>query len=352
MPDIVFAGIATGTPMGTQVYEEQVVSRADRALAEHPGSWQTRRAVFRSMRSPLPGTHRLPMGALPKLPGAARRGLGSICFPRGALVHRMGLELPPGPHEVVTLHDVAAWRFPDESAPVPSAAEELRRAAAVICVSQSTADEAAEFLGLRNTVVIPNGVDERFLAGAEADPLLLGRLGIEGPYLLAAGGASRRKNLPALAEAWPTLKRANPDLTLVLSGPPHPARTRLFGALDGVTMVGRVPDEDVPALMAGASAMVVPSTYEGFGLPALEAMAVGTPVVASNLSSLPEVVGDAGILVAPTRDGIIAGVLEALGGGAEVAAMIGRGRARAAEYTWDRCARAHARVWALHAPGV
>ncbi len=349
MPRLVFASVATDTPMGAQVYEEQVISRAGPLLARSASQWRAQRAIFRSMRSPLPGTHRLPMGIVPRAPAAVRRTLGAACYPRGALVHRMSLELPPAPREVVTLHDVAAWRFPDESAPVRAAAHELRRAAAVVCVSQNTADEAAEFLRLDNTVVIPNGVDDRFLAGAAADPALLARLGVTGAYILGAGGASSRKNLPALAGAWPILHRAHPELTLVLSGPPHPGRTRLFGSLEGVRMVGRIPDADVPSLMAGAAAMVVPSTYEGFGLPALEAMAVGTPVVASNRSSLPEVVGDGGILVEPTARGLAEGLEQALAGGPDVDAMVARGQSRARKYTWDRCAQAHVDVWAAHA---
>ena len=102
-------------------------------------------------------------------------------------------------------------------------------------------------------------------------------LGINGPYVLASGGASARKNLASLAEAWPHIQSSRPDLTLVLSGPEHPRRTSLFVGLANVQLVGRVDSELVPGLMASASAVVVPSHYEGFGLPALEGMAVRTP---------------------------------------------------------------------------
>lgn len=345
---LVIATAASANPMGAQMYEEQVARRAGSVLSEF-GGWASRRMIFRSLRSPLAGTHRLPMGVVTSSPSVVRRAVGAAVYPRRALVHRMGLELPPAPHEVITLHDVAAWRFPDESSPVPAAAAELRRAAAVICVSQSTADEAAEFLGLTNTVVIPNGVDERFLSGASADLELLGRLGVRPPYILTAGGASERKNLSVLAEAWPHLRRLRPDLALVLSGSPHPARTALFGGLEGVHLVGRIADEEIPALMAGAEAVVIPSLYEGFGLPALEAMAVGAPVVASDRSSLPEVVGDGGILVDPTAQGILQGVLGVLEGGRVIEEMVERGKRRARQYTWQRCAQAHAEVWRSHA---
>lgn len=349
MPRLIIANTASAAPMGAQVYEEQIATRAADALAGLGEGWQVRRAIFRSMRSPLAGTHRLPMAAMNRAPAPVRAAVGRLLYPRKVLVHRMGLELPPAPHEVVTLHDVAAWQFPDESAPVRSAPAELRRAAAVVCVSQNTADQAAEMFGLTNTVVIPNGVDERFLRGATPDPRLSERLDVSGPYILCAGGASRRKNLPALAQAWPLVRSARPDVGLVLSGPPHPVRTQLFGQLPGVRLVGRIPGEDVPALMAGAAAMVVPSLYEGFGLPALEAMAVGTPLVASNRSSLPEVVGDAGLLVEPTAEAIAEGLLRALDRAPEIDAMVERGRQRARQYTWQRCAEEHARVWQRHA---
>ena len=101
----------------------------------------------------------------------------------------------------------------------------------------------------------------------------------------------------------------------------------------------------MPGLMASASAVVVPSLYEGFGLPALEGMAVGTPVVAANTSSLPEVVGDGGILVGSGPDEIAEGVLYAVSGDSAVESVVHQGRARAKEFTWERSLAAHADVW-------
>jgi glycosyltransferase involved in cell wall biosynthesis len=257
----------------------------------------------------------------------------------------MGLELPPAPHEVVTLHDVVAWRYADESAPVRAAAQELRRAAAVICVSAFTASEAVELLGLDDPVVVPNGVEQRYFGARPLAVDELAALGVTAPYVLAAGGASERKNLSALAEAWPRVHKARPDVTLVLAGPPHPRRTGLFATLPGVHLVGRVPDGLMPGLYAAASVVVVPSLVEGFGLPALEGMATGVPVVASDRSSLPEVVGDGGLLVAPTGPALADGVLDVLAGGPEVEAMARRGLDRARLFTWEASAEGHARVW-------
>lgn len=346
MPRLTIASSASALPMGAQVYEEQVASRAAGALAAY-GDWRVDRMLVRSLRSPLDGTRRLPMGWVTRASPQARRAVGRLLYPRGAVVHRTNLELPPAPHlDVITLHDVVSWKFPDESPPVPAAAEEARRAAAVICVSAFSAAEAVDLLGVRDPIVVHNGVDPRFLKAAPLGEAELAALGVHGPYLLSAGGVSRRKNLEGLAEAWPLVHRARPDLTLVLAGPEHPKRTQLFGALAGVRLVGRVSDAQLAGLYAAASAVVVPSLYEGFGLPALEGMAAGVPVVVARTSSLPEVVGDGGVLVEPTTDGLVEGMLYAASGASEVARVAQVGRMRAREFTWEKSAAGHAAVWA------
>ncbi|MCA1305466.1 glycosyltransferase [Microbacterium esteraromaticum] len=342
-PRLSIARIATDTPMGAQAYEGQVIARAADAMGP---AWSMRELVFRSMRSPLPGNRRLPMGRVAKAPASVRRELGRALFRGDAVSHRTSLELPPSPHaDVITLHDVVAWRFADESAPVPAAAEEARRAAAVICVSEFTATEAVEFLGVRDPHVVPNGVDPRYFTAAPLDAADRARLGLERPYVLHAGGAATRKNLAALAEAWPRVHRERPGWTLALAGPAHPRRTQLFDGMPGTALLGRLPDELMPGVVASAAAVVVPSLYEGFGLPALEAMAAGVPVVAADTSSLPEVVGKAGLLVAPTAEGVADGLLQVTSADAAVSALIDAGRSRAAEFTWERSAASHAEVW-------
>ncbi|WP_245861964.1 glycosyltransferase [Sanguibacter antarcticus] len=354
---IVLARVAVDTPMGAQVYQEEIASRADESLrtAADEGSstglsteqpWRVDHTVVRSLRSPLSGTARLPLGYLGNASARVRAVAGRLLYPRDAVVHRMDLMLPPAPErEILTIHDVVAWRFPDESRPVRAAAEEARRAAAVICVSRFSAHEAVELLGIDEPHVVYNGVNQEFFDADRIPSAYIASLGVRGPYVLHAGGASRRKNLAALAEAWPAIRSARPELTLVLSGPEHPDRTRLFAGLAGTRLVGRVPAASVPGLVAGAVAVVVPSLHEGFGLPALEAMAARTPVVAAATSSLPEVVGHAGILVEPTAADIADGVVWATSGDPQIALMVEAARLRAAEFTWERSALEHARIW-------
>ncbi|MFV0461854.1 MAG: glycosyltransferase [Nostocoides sp.] len=346
-PRLTIASIATGTPMGAEAYQEQIARRAPEALAEvSDREWVVRRLTLGSMRASLPGARRIPLGRIARAPEGARQVIGRALFSRNAVTHRMNLELPPAPSgDVITLHDVIAWRYPDESPPVAAAAAEARRAAAVICVSQHTAAEAVELLGIDPPHVVHNGVDDRFFGAAGLTTQRRNELRLTGDYVLHAGGATRRKNLEALADAWPRVLRARPHLQLALAGPAHPRRTQLFDGMPGVTLLGRLPEQDMPGLVASATAVVIPSLHEGFGLPALEAMAAGVPVVAAATSALPEVVGDAGLLVEPTPDGIVDGLVTVAAHDGAIEALVRTGRARAAEFTWERSAAGHARVW-------
>ena len=230
------------------------------------------------------------------------------------------------PRNVVVIHDAAALREPAwysrsyvtwQRFVLPRIA---RRALRVITVSQFSARELSDLLGV-DPVVVPGGVDHaRFVPGSPRE---------DRPYVLTVAGATARKNLSALGETARRL--AARGIELLAAGPARP-QFRAESELP-VRGLGEVPDAELPALYAGALAFVLPSLYEGFGLPCLEAMACGVPVVASDRGALPETCGDAALLVDPTDQAAIADAVEAAIGDA---GLRERGLRRAAEFDWDR----------------
>jgi glycosyltransferase involved in cell wall biosynthesis len=335
--------LAVPEPMGQQRYEHEVAARGTTALG---AGWSVDRVELRSLRSSVPGTARVPARLMVDAPASLRRAAGRFLYRGHDLVHRFDLRLPPAPSpEVLTVHDVVPWRYADESMPPSDAAESARRAAVVVCPSQFSADEVAAQLGVQAPVTIPGGVDRAFFGAAPLSEAELGRFGIHTPYVLHAGGCSLRKNLEGLAGAWPLVRSHRPNATLVLVGPRDERRDRLFGPLAGAVRTGRLEAAAVPKLMAGAAAVVVPSLYEGFGLPALEAMAVGVPVVAARRGALPEVCGDAALLVEPDARSLAEGIVTAIARDTGTDAMVERGRVRAKGFTWEASAAAHASLW-------
>jgi glycosyltransferase involved in cell wall biosynthesis len=160
------------------------------------------------------------------------------------------------------------------------------------------------------------------------------RHGVAGAYLLFVGALDARKDPRSLLEAWSVARQTRPEIKLVIAGAPG---RQAPPTMDGAVQLGQVADQDLADLYSAASCLVFPSRYEGFGLPCLEAMSCGCPVAAFRNSSIPEVVGDAGMLVAD-------GDAPALGEAAS--AMIGQrdrwskaGLQRARRFSWDRTAR-------------
>jgi glycosyltransferase involved in cell wall biosynthesis len=281
---------------------------------------------------------------------SARRAVGRLLYRKFDIVHRLDLRLPPAPHpEIVTVHDIVSWLFPDEGRPPSDGASSARRADVVICPSQFSADEVTARFGTSNAVAIPNGVSPEFQRTEPLPDARLAELGIPRPFVLHAGGCTDRKNLAGLAEAWALVHQSRPDVTLVLMGPADERRDRLFAPLPATLRMGWMDTPTARGLMASAAAIVVPSLYEGFGLPALEGMAVGVPVVAADRSSLPEVCGDAAYLVEPDGRGLAGGLEAALAHGPDTTAMVERGRRRAAGFTWERSLTAHAAIWRAYA---
>ncbi len=251
---------------------------------------------------------------------------------------------------VVTVHDAASKRFPGDhplewrvyvDAFMP---RRLRAAARVITGTEFGRREVIEAFGVDpdRVAVVPYGLDSRFLDHTPQAPLTDGA----GP-LLFPGAPIGRKNLESVLRCMAAANQASAlgRVTLDISGAREqdfPAHSRLVRDLrlqSRVRWLGQVPAADLPALFAGASALVYPSLYEGFGFPPLEAMAVGTPVVASDRGSLPEVLGDAALMIDPTDIKALSEALEAVLSQPEMRSRLRDSGARQARlYTWDKCA--------------
>jgi glycosyltransferase involved in cell wall biosynthesis len=175
---------------------------------------------------------------------------------------------------------------------------------------------------------VHGGVDARFF---DADPVRRER-----PYVLCVASMTARKNLGALSAAVGALAREGVEL--VVAGGHRPQFAAEAG-LEGLVLLGHVPDVQLPGLYAGAEAFVLPSVYEGFGLPVLEAMAAGTPVVAADTTALPDTCGDAARLVAPEPEPLRDALLALLGDREERTRLTALGRERARGFTWERTAR-------------
>jgi glycosyltransferase involved in cell wall biosynthesis len=288
-----------------------------------------------------------------RLPVPIERWTGPI-----DLLHAPDFVLPPtrpGTRTVLTVHDLSFARSPETTPPrlvgylnqvVPRS---VQRADRVLAVSEATRQDVIALYGAppEKVAVIYNGVDARFrpIEDAGARRAIRARYGIgDAPYILAVGTVHARKNYPRLVEAVHRLTR--PELRLVIAGgrgnPRGPLHTRIaeLGLAGQVIFAGFVGDEDLPALYSAARVLAFPSIYEGFGLPALEAMACGTPVVTSNTSSLPEIVGEAGLLVDPYDVDALAGALaRALDDEPLRAVLVEKGLRRARRFTWAEAAR-------------
>ena len=214
-----------------------------------------------------------------------------------------------------------------------------KRATLLIAISNFTRDEVHRVLGVPTSRirVTPLAADDLVIPSAERDADALARLGVRTPYLLAVGAADRRKNLGLLERAMPRVAATNPDTTLVLAGP----RRNAVADPAWRRTLGFVSDEDLVTLYRCARALIAPSSYEGFGLPPLEAMALGTPVIAARASSLPEVGGDAAVYVAPGDDAALATeIRRVLDDDAHHAALRAASVAQSRRFSWDDTARA------------
>jgi glycosyltransferase involved in cell wall biosynthesis len=280
------------------------------------------------------------------------------------IFHAADFALPPTrptTQTVVSVPDLAFERYPEET--MPGMLEHLRRvvprsaqrADRVIAISAATRDDLQELYGIpaEKIAVTPLGVEERFNThhtdGENAALRQCYNLP-EGPFVLTVGTLQPRKNHRRLVEA---LARVEPPTDLVIAGSAGwvydevQETVEQLGLTQRVTFTGYVDDADLPALYRAATVFAYPALYEGFGLPVLEAMACGTPVVTSRTSSLPEVTGpDAALLVDPLDVDSIAAALTRLLTDSDMRADLRvRGTERAAGFTWEATAAA---TWAVY----
>jgi glycosyltransferase involved in cell wall biosynthesis len=254
---------------------------------------------------------------------------------------------------VVTVHDLSYHRYPEAFRTANRGyltlfgQQSVRRARRVIAVSQSTKDDLVKHYGLSpaRVDVVYHGVDKAFRPLPPAEVAAFGtRQGLPERFLLFVGTLEPRKNVARLVEAYARLPQTCPPLVLVggkgwfyeeiLS------RVEELGLASRVRLAGYVPAEDLPYWYNAAEVLVYPSLYEGFGLPPLEAMACGTPVISSTASSLPEVVGDAGLLVDPADvDGLTSAMERVLRDAGLREQMRTAGLHRAQRFNWQAAAR-------------
>lgn len=264
----------------------------------------------------------------------------------GRVVERARVDLLHVPHftipwtrvpVVATLHDAIPFHYPLRN---PAAFAYIafmmqtaaRRARRVITVSHASKRDLMGALDIEDIDVIPNGVDDPFFTGGPRATDL-------GRYFLFVGRVARHKNVATLLDALDLVRRCDPSISVVLAGGAHESRA-------GAIVSGFVDEERLLALYRGAIAVVMPSLMEGFGLPAAEAMAIGTPAITSNAPALVEVTGDAALHFDATNAEQLAEAMLLLANDDALRGELSRrGRERARELTWRRCAEATRRVY-------
>jgi glycosyltransferase involved in cell wall biosynthesis len=294
------------------------------------------------------------------LPWSARGGRQSRIDVLHSPHHTTPL-LPCACRRVVTIHDLTFFLLPERYPATRRLYFQVmtrlsaRVADAIIVPSEAVRGDVMRLLRLpaERLFVIPEAAGPAFHPqDAVAIEAVRRRYGLEGPFLLSVGSLEPGKNRERLLQAFARLQARGLKHTLVVAGQRawryegEAPLARRLGLADSVRFLGHVPQADLPALYSAADLFVFPSLYEGFGLPALEAMACGTPVVASNVSALPEVVGDAALQVSPLDVEALAGAIEGLLRDDRLRADLReRGLERAAQFSWEKAARQTAEVY-------
>lgn len=347
-------------------YRAAGVARYSRLLLEHLPE-ADRVLHFRAFVPPLaPGPEHprleLRPSRLPTHQPLVRILWEQLALPRllsgAALLHGLAFALPTAcpVTGVVTFHDLSFLLFPTAFRRLRrwyltlATRRAVRQAAAVIAVSESTRSDVIRLLGAapQRVHTVPNGVEARFrpLPGDEVAAFRAAR-GLPAAFFLTVATLEPRKNLAILLEAYHRLRRRHPRAWPLLIGgaegwlaSPLRRRYQELGLEDRVRFLGYLQPEELPLWYNAASVFVYPSLYEGFGLPVLEAMACAVPVITSDVSSLPEVAGEAALLIAPQDAESVAAAMERLWQDQAQRAQLGRlGRERASGFSWHETAR-------------
>jgi glycosyltransferase involved in cell wall biosynthesis len=336
---------------GTESYSHHVIE----ALLARPTEYHYRLYVDRDPGSLLPTSDRSDIRVVKLGHLWTHAGLGVEVLRRPPdllFIPSHVMPLVCRPPAVAVIHDIGYLWYRSAYTPLAwlllhlGTIRNARGAARIVVDSQATARDVIRHLG-----VLPARIRVAYLGGpavrqVDPDPALQQRYDLPQRYFLFVGTLQPRKNVPLLLRAFALARRRSRGrVALALAGQAGlgadalKSLTGKLGISDDVRWLGYVPSEDRPGLYAAAAAFVFPSLYEGFGLPAVEAMAWGTPVIASNTSSLPEVVGDAGILVDPRDvDALAEAMTRVLDDSALSERLVTAGRVQAAHFRWEACA--------------
>jgi glycosyltransferase involved in cell wall biosynthesis len=350
-------GARTGVGRFTHEILCALASRPDLEVIAYSLSWRAEHPLAELVPTGVSVVRR-PMAATPLL--AAWRRLDRPRIERWTgrvdLVHGTNFVVPPADAaRVVTVHDVAMLRDPaavNAAARrfVPLITRAVKKGAWVHTVSDFVREEVIERFGAdpRRVVAVPNGIT----SAPSADPERGRRLAGGTRYILALGTVEPRKDLPTLVGAFDRLAAGHPDLRLVVAGPDGWGVTAYEEAVRSaehsarIVRLGTVDEDERGDLLAGATLLALTSSYEGFGLTAGEAMLAGAPVVATAAGAVPEVVGDAGLLVpVGDRDALTEAMDRVLTRSALAADLRRRGEQRAARFRWETTASGLVALW-------
>ena len=330
---------------------QRVASDLDLTLLRDP--------VAVAQRLTLPALHHLDCAVSPFSLAQQWRVRSVLRRARAMLYHSPYYLMPyrPGVPAVFTCHDQIPLIFPEyyraRQRLIYRFAHQLalNTARQTIAVSQSTKDDLRRFFHVNpdRIVVVHEGVDAHFQPPSRAEiDQVRATYALPDRYLLYFGSNKPHKNVPQLIEAFAKSGSSDQgsDIRLVIAGhwderyPEAKQTVKRLGLKDSVRFIGPVKDADLPALYGDAEVFVFPSQYEGFGLPVLEAMACGAPVICSNRSSLPEVAGNAAVLIDPHDVSALAAALDEVGHDANLRVNLAqRSLEQAAQFTWEKAAQ-------------